>query len=178
MKKLKEKLSAKLSKNGGFTLVEMLIVVAIIAILIAVSIPLVGSTLERAREATDAANERAFKGALVSGYLLSDGGMTEDDMTIIKPSNDTEKNIYVYDAANGKVVEKTKSPTVYGKSKAGAGSSEADCAGKVLYGKVTTAGDVVIQWSSVNTNIADVVAGNLVSDKLMAALDTNDGSGG
>ena len=96
MKKLKEKLRAKLSKNGGFTMVEMLIVVAIIAILIAVSIPLVGSTLERAREATDAANERAFKGALVSGYLLSDGGMTEDDMTIIKPYTDTEKNIYVY----------------------------------------------------------------------------------
>ena len=29
MKKLKEKLSAKLSKNGGFTMVEMLIVVEI-----------------------------------------------------------------------------------------------------------------------------------------------------
>lgn len=177
MKKLKEKLNAKLSKNGGFTLVEMLIVVAIIAILIAVSIPLVGSALERAREATDAANERAFKGALVSGYLLSDGGMTEKGMTVIKPSDNTTKNIYVYDAANGKVVEKTKSPTVYGKSKAGAGSSEADCAGKVLYGKVTAAGDVVIQWNTVNTSISDVTAGVLVSDNLMASPDTSSGSG-
>ena len=33
-------LKAKLKKQGGFTLIEMLIVVAIIAILIAVSIPL------------------------------------------------------------------------------------------------------------------------------------------
>lgn len=59
MKKLKEKLNAKLSKNGGFTLVEMLIVVAIIAVLIAVSIPVVTGQLEKARQSADAANCRA-----------------------------------------------------------------------------------------------------------------------
>lgn len=58
MKKVREKLNAKLSKNGGFTLVEMLIVVAIIAILIAVSIPMVSSSLEKARHAVDDANKR------------------------------------------------------------------------------------------------------------------------
>lgn len=58
MKKLKEKLSAKLSKNGGFTLVEMLIVVAIIAILVAVSIPMVNKSLDKARRAVDEANAR------------------------------------------------------------------------------------------------------------------------
>ena len=52
-------LKAKLKKQGGFTLIEMLIVVAIIAILIAVSIPMVNGALERAREATDAANEKS-----------------------------------------------------------------------------------------------------------------------
>lgn len=59
MKKLKEKLSAKLSKNGGFTMVEMLIVVAIIAILMAVSIPLFNNALEKARHGVDAANIRS-----------------------------------------------------------------------------------------------------------------------
>lgn len=54
MKNLKE----KLRKNGGFTLVEMLIVVAIIAILIAVSIPMVGTALERSRHGVDQANIR------------------------------------------------------------------------------------------------------------------------
>ena len=57
MKGLREKFQSK----KGFTLVEMLIVVAIIAILIAISIPLINSALERARDSTDAANERAAK---------------------------------------------------------------------------------------------------------------------
>ena len=61
----------KLSGSGGFTLVEMLIVVAIIAILIAVSIPLVGNALDRARHATDAANERAARAAMTIYYLTT-----------------------------------------------------------------------------------------------------------
>lgn len=69
MKKLKEKLNAKLSKNGGFTLVEMLIVVAIIAILVAVSIPIVNSSLDDAKKATDDANIRAATGAATVQYL-------------------------------------------------------------------------------------------------------------
>ncbi|MCX4266244.1 MAG: prepilin-type N-terminal cleavage/methylation domain-containing protein, partial [Firmicutes bacterium] len=52
------KLRERLKDQKGFTLVEMLIVVAIIAILIAVSIPMVTSTLENARHAVDRANFR------------------------------------------------------------------------------------------------------------------------
>ena len=42
-------LREKFRNKKGFTLVEMLIVVAIIAILVAVSIPMIGSALEGAR---------------------------------------------------------------------------------------------------------------------------------
>ena len=43
----------------GFTLMEMLIVIAIIAILIAIAIPVMADQLERANETTDLANIRA-----------------------------------------------------------------------------------------------------------------------
>lgn len=58
---LRKSLAKKLKKTGGFTLIEMLIVVAIIAILVAVSIPMVTSSLDKARTATDDANLRAAK---------------------------------------------------------------------------------------------------------------------
>ena len=64
----------KLNKKG-FTLAELLVVVAIIGVLVAISIPIFTSQLEKAREATDAANIRAAY-AEVSANLL-----TEDDTT-------------------------------------------------------------------------------------------------
>ena len=50
----------RVKKNKkGFTLAELLIVVAIIAVLVAISIPIFTSQLEKSREATDQANLRA-----------------------------------------------------------------------------------------------------------------------
>ena len=43
----------------GFTLAELLIVVAIIAVLVAIAIPIFTTQLEKSREATDAANIRS-----------------------------------------------------------------------------------------------------------------------
>lgn len=49
----------KLTKNKkGFTLAELLIVVAIIGVLVAISIPIFTSQLEKSREAVDMANLR------------------------------------------------------------------------------------------------------------------------
>ena len=50
----------KMMKNRkGFTLMEMLIVVAIIAILVIIAIPTFNSALAKARAATDVANIRS-----------------------------------------------------------------------------------------------------------------------
>ena len=62
----------KLRKNEkGFTLAELLIVVAIIGVLVAISIPIFTSQLEKAREATDMANIRSAY-AEVSADALTD----------------------------------------------------------------------------------------------------------
>lgn len=66
-----EKLKAKLKKQGGFTMVELLIVVAIIAILVAISIPMMNSVLERSRHAVDQANIRDAIGLISVEYSLS-----------------------------------------------------------------------------------------------------------
>ena len=58
--------------NKGFTLMEMLIVVAIIAILIAIMIPVFNAQLEKSREAADAANIRSAYAEVMVKYL--DGG--------------------------------------------------------------------------------------------------------
>ena len=75
---LRKSLAKKLKKTGGFTLIEMLIVVAIIAILVAVSIPMVSASLNDAKTATDDANERAAKTAALLAYMNTDTAPTTD----------------------------------------------------------------------------------------------------
>ena len=65
MRKLMNK---KLNKKG-FTLMEMLIVVAIIAILVAIAIPTFTSALNKAHDAADAANLRAYYAEVQMKYL-------------------------------------------------------------------------------------------------------------
>lgn len=62
---------AKENKKG-FTLAELLIVVAIIAVLVAISIPIFNNQLEKSREATDLANLRAAYAELVAARLTDD----------------------------------------------------------------------------------------------------------
>ncbi len=65
--------------NKGFTLAELLIVVAIIAVLVAVAIPVFTNQLEKSREATDVANVRSAYAEIMTQYL-EDGA--EHSMTV------------------------------------------------------------------------------------------------
>ena len=63
----------------GFTLAELLIVVAIIAVLVAIAIPIFTTQLEKSREATDAANIRSAYAEVVAEALGQSG--EEDTIT-------------------------------------------------------------------------------------------------
>lgn len=64
----------KFTNKKGFTLMEMLIVVAIIAILVAIAIPTFAGQLENARQATDVANIRAAYAEANVKYLSGGTG--------------------------------------------------------------------------------------------------------
>ena len=66
----------KMNKKG-FTLAELLIVVAIIAVLVAIAIPVFSAQLDKARAATDLANIRSGYAAAVSGFLTGDYAANE-----------------------------------------------------------------------------------------------------
>ena len=59
-------------RNNGFTLAELLIVVAIIAVFVAIAIPIFTSQLEKSREATDLANVRAAYAEVMTAAIVED----------------------------------------------------------------------------------------------------------
>ena len=114
----------KLNKKG-FTLAELLVVVAIIGVLVAISIPIFTSQLEKSREAVDAANLRAAYAEVMSDVIT---GKTDtqkkvaqkqtqakwqstydwpENMTVSKdPDGTTHDNYWTvkWDSTNNKVV--------------------------------------------------------------------------
>ena len=66
----------------GFTLAELLIVVAIIAVLVAISIPIFTSQLEKSKEATDIANIRSYYAEITTGLLTGDLTKANDTVTV------------------------------------------------------------------------------------------------
>lgn len=72
----------KMKNKTGFTLMEMLIVVAIIAILIAIAIPTFASSLNKARVATDEANIRSGYASVMVRVLDPDNALAAADTTV------------------------------------------------------------------------------------------------
>jgi len=70
------------NNKKGFTLAELLIVVAIIAVLVAIAIPIFTSQLEKAREATDIANIRDYYAEIATALVTGDLDATHTPMTL------------------------------------------------------------------------------------------------
>ena len=71
----------RLNNKKGFTMAELLIVVAIIAVLVAIAIPVFTSQLEKAREATDVANIRAAYAEAAADAITTNGTSVEKETT-------------------------------------------------------------------------------------------------
>lgn len=93
---MKDRLMKKLNNKKGFTLAELLIVVAIIAVLVAISIPIFTSQLEKSRESTDAANARAAYAEMMASAVMGES-CTEDNASYKISTSGTEGS-FVYTA--------------------------------------------------------------------------------
>lgn len=86
----------KLNKKG-FTLAELLIVVAIIGVLVAISIPIFTAQLKKARLATNQANARA-------GYAMVVQNVLSPNTEALKPAA-TGDTTYTYDVTTATLVK-------------------------------------------------------------------------
>ena len=92
--------------NKGFTLAELLIVVAIIAVLVAIAIPIFTAQLEKSREATDLANVRSAYAEQVAAYLTWDGTSTLADINV--PVKQKQENWQSYNNATTATISEGK----------------------------------------------------------------------
>lgn len=72
------------NKRNGFTLAELLIVVAIIGVLVAVSIPVFSQQLEKSREATDLANVRSAYAELMADVMDDPAVAVQNRIVLLK----------------------------------------------------------------------------------------------
>lgn len=75
---VKEPVKDRCKNSRGFTLAELLIVIAIIGVLVAVSIPIFNAQMEKARRAVDLHTARSIESALAAAYNMGDIQLTKD----------------------------------------------------------------------------------------------------
>lgn len=158
------------NKNKGFTLAELLIVVAIIGVLVAISIPIFNAQLEKAKQATDLSNMRSAKAAAIAEWLT--GSVSKEQE-------------YVYDAGSGRVYLKgEKVPAGYGRSSkpvtdfdtvmyGASGTPNENGTANYLTVKIDAEGNAALLWGTgndLNTVEGRIAEDRIVMDKIANSL--------
>ena len=113
----------KMKNKKGFTLMEMLIVVAIMVVLVAVAVPTFTSQVSRANKAADDANLRAAKAVAATTYLSAETPFTET-------------KTYIFNAATGKL--DGTNTLDYGK----------DTGHDYINVSITKEGEITVKWNN------------------------------
>ena len=96
----------KLNNKKGFTLMEMLIVVAIIAVLVAIAIPVFNGALTKSKEAADVANVRALYAEWQGGILTENKALPTHKDAFLKGPDNGDKTTLNYETKFTKVNDK------------------------------------------------------------------------
>jgi len=159
-----------LRSQNGFTLAELLIVVAVVAVLTAISIPVFASRTAKAKAATDMENIRSAKAAATVQYLTNPSG---------------KEQVFYYDAESGTITnDSTKAASFrgYGKSAVevdgASGLPVKDGKAQIVSVTVKTDGSYSASWglgSELDTFLSDAIAKNktgLQGNALINAMGT------
>lgn len=101
----------KLNNKKGFTLMEMLIVVAIIAVLVAIAIPVFNGALTKSKEAADVANLRAAY-AEWQVKMLTENEKVPATAVALMTSDSTETKLNYNDKLTYTAAQDNKSATI------------------------------------------------------------------
>ncbi len=137
----------KKNNKKGFTLAELLIVVAIIAVLVAIAIPVFTAQLNKSKYSTDLANARSIYAELSADYLANGGQQKAvaapsaitagSSGNIVVTAADSGQNTYKFTGIVGVTVTggtTSKGPTVVVDSCTSAGVSAAETFGGTTVG--------------------------------------------
>lgn len=131
-------------KSKGFTLVELLIVVAIISILVTIAIPIFAIQLEKAKEGTDISNMR-------NAYATISIDVISEETIDGKPVTSFSENNPMYYSLDGSLT--TSRPKSYGKGTITNGETTYDACNDFVYDSSKDyTNSVIVVWYN-NTGV-------------------------
>lgn len=123
----------KLNNKKGFTLMEMLIVVAIIAVLVAIAIPVFNGALTKSKEAADVANVRALYAEWQVSILTENKDIPADKATFLAGPDKNGATEFTFNCADGENAKLTYTKDAKGGSIKYAATKLADANGNKTY---------------------------------------------